>query len=243
MPSGLTVRAVGFKSFDRNLMESTKDFTCHDDDGLDPEEEDELPTNAMQSSYEELMGVGRNLFSGWKKEYAHGLMLGKQCEQLELSVEETQEENTRLKTCLKKAKEDPSEVADLKADIVLLKKESKLLKEQLATAKAEKTSTLSSQVAEKAMKSLKHKRTYDTALCFENEAVAFLPQIGVTFTEEQCDEMEGYLEKLKREELPSFTSRVNMSTNIENFNNGQGGQYLDFSKSENSQNNRILKKQ
>ena len=47
-------------------MELTNDFICHDD-GFDSEE-DELPTSAMQDSYDELMGVGRHLFSGWKKE-------------------------------------------------------------------------------------------------------------------------------------------------------------------------------
>ena len=219
-------------------MELTNDLTCHDD-GADTEE-DELPTDAMQSSYEELMDVGRHLFSGWKDEHDHSLTLDKQCEQLELSLEQTREENTRLKACLDKAKEKSSEVADLKADRQLLKKDNAVLRRQLADTETPK---LPAQVAERVLKSLKHKRTYDTAFTFENDAMSFLPKIGVTFTEEQCDEMEAYLEKLKREELPGFSGRVNVGTNIENFNNGQGGQYLDFSKSGNGQKKTTTQKQ
>lgn len=221
-------------------MELTNDFICHDDGA--GTEEDELPTSAMQDSYDELMDVGRHLFSGWKKEYDHSLTLDKQCAQLELSLEQSQEENASLKARLDKVKDNISEVADLKADSLLLKKENGQLRERLATAKPPETPQLSAQVAEKALKSLKRKRTYDTAFTFENDAVSFLPKIGVTFTEEQCDEMEAYLEKLKREELPSFNGRVNVGTNIENFNNGQGGQYLDFSKPENGQQKTITQK-
>lgn len=199
-----------------------------------------MPTDAMQSSYEELMDVGRHLFSGWKDEHDHSLTLDKQCEQLELSLEQTREENTRLKACLDKAKEKSSEVADLKADRQLLKKDNAVLRRQLADTETPK---LPAQVAERVLKSLKHKRTYDTAFTFENDAMSFLPKIGVTFTEEQCDEMEAYLEKLKREELPGFSGRVNVGTNIENFNNGQGGQYLDFSKSGNGQQKTTTQKQ
>jgi len=222
-------------------MELTNDFICHED-GADTEEE-ELPTSAMQDSYDELMGVGRHLFSGWKKEHDHSLALHKQCAQLELSLDQEQEESARLKACLDKVKNDLSKRTDREADRLLLKKENGQLRERLATAKPPETPQFSAQVAERALKSLKRKRTYDTAFTFENDAVAFLPKIGVTFTEEQCDEMEAYLEKLKREELPSFNGRVNVGTNIENFNNGQGGQYLDFSKQENGQQKTITQKQ